>query len=99
MTMHDLPPNKYAVALAEATGAPLDGQLGLVLAWDGNSSSWRLAGLSAHQGMFDGHDGVWYWQRARVLSKHDPWSAWFCYDAARYLLLPVDFLSSPNLKS
>ena len=98
ITMHDLPPNKYAVVLAEATGAPLDGQLGLVLAWDGNSSSWRLAGLSAHQGAFDGHEGVWYWQRARVLSKDDPWSAWFCYDAARYLLLPVDFLSSPNLE-
>jgi hypothetical protein len=98
ITMHDLPPSKYALVLAEATGAPLDGQLGLVLAWDGSSSSWRLAGLSAHQGMFDGHDGVWYWQRARGLSSGDPWSAWFCYDAARYLLLPVDFLSSPNLQ-
>ena len=28
----------------------------------------------------------------------DPWSAWYCYDAARYLLLPLDFLSSPNLE-
>jgi hypothetical protein len=96
ITMHALPPGRYAVVLAEATGAPLDGQLGLILAWDG--SQWRLAGLSVHQGIFDGHDGVWYWSRARGLAQVDSWSAWYSYDAARYLLLPVDFLSSPNLE-
>jgi hypothetical protein len=26
------------------------------------------------------------------------WSAWFSYEAARYLLLPVDFISSPNME-
>jgi len=41
---------------------------------------------------------VWYWVRGRGLAKPDPWSAWYSYDAARYLLLPVDFLSSPNLE-
>ena len=97
ITMHALPPGKYAVVLADAAGAPLDGQLGLILAWDGGSQGWRLAGLSAHQGVFDGHDGVWYWARARALARPDPWSAWYSYDAARYLLLPVDFLTSPNL--
>ena len=25
-----------------------------------------------------------------------PWPAWFSYETARYLLLPVDFISSPN---
>jgi len=51
------------------------------------------------QGIFDGHDGVWYWARARELAKADmPWSAWYCYEAARALLVPVDFLSSPNLE-
>ena len=96
ITMHALPPGRYAVVLADATGAPLGGQLGIILAWDG--SAWRLAGLSAHQGIFDGHDGVWYWSRARGLAKVDPWSAWYSYDAARYLLLPLDFISSPNLE-
>jgi hypothetical protein len=95
ITMHALPPGRYAVVLADAAGAPLGGQLGIILAWDG--SSWRLAGVSARQGIFDGHDGVWYWSRARGLAKVDPWSAWYSYDAARYLLLPVDYLSSPNL--
>jgi hypothetical protein len=96
IAMHALPPGRYAVVLADATGAPLAGQIGVILAWDG--SAWRLAGLSVHQGIFDGHDGVWYWSRARGLAKVDPWSAWYLYDAARYLLLPLDFISSPNLE-
>lgn len=95
INMHSLPAGKYAVVLADATGAPLAGQLGLILAWD---NGWKLAGLSSHQGVFDGHDGVWYWTRARALAHGDPWSAWYSYDAARYLLVPVDFLTSPNLE-
>lgn len=96
INMHALPPGRYAIALADAAGARLAGQLGIVLAWDG--ASWRLAGLSAHQGVFDGHDGVWYWSRARALASVDPWSASYSYDAARFLLLPLDFISSPNLE-
>ncbi len=96
INMRSLPPGKYAVVIADATGAPLAGQLGIILAWDG--TNWRLAGLSAHQGVFDGHDGVWYWSRARGQAKVDPWDAWYSYDAARYLLLPFDFISSPNLE-
>jgi hypothetical protein len=98
LSMRALPPGKYAVALAEATGAALDGQMGLILAWGGNADGWKLAGISAHQGTFDGHDGVWYWTRARALGNNDPWSAWYTYDAAHYLLLPVDYISSPNLE-
>jgi len=96
MSMRALPPGRYAVMLADAADAQLAGQIGLVLAWDG--SSWKLAGLSVRQGKFDGHDGVWYWSHARELEKDQPWSAWFSYQAARYLLVPVDFISSPNLE-
>lgn len=98
ISMHALPPGKYGVVLAQAQGAPLDGQLGMILAWDSAGQGWKLAGLSAHQGVFDGHDGVWYWTRARALAHGDPWSAWYSYDAARYLLVPVDYLTSPNLE-
>jgi hypothetical protein len=98
VNMSALPPGRYAVALADAAGAPLAGQIGLVLAWDGAAKEWKLAGLTVRPGVFEGHDGVWYWVRGRALAKADPWSAWYSYDAARYLLLPVDFLSSPNLE-
>jgi hypothetical protein len=101
ITMRALPPGRYAVVLADAAGAPLGGQMGIILAWDptGAAATWRLAGLSVRQGVFDGHDGVWYWQRARELAKADlPWGAWYTYEVARSLLVPVDFLSSPNLE-
>ena len=101
MNMRSLPPGRYAVVLADAVGSPLAGQIGLVLAWDptGATAGWRLAGLTVRQGTFDGHDDVWFWTRARELIKDgQPWSAWFSYEAARYLAVPVDFLSSPNLE-
>ena len=101
VTMRALPPGRYAVVLADANGAALGGQLGLILAWDLTAANpaWKLAGLSVRQGIFDGHDGVWYWSHARELVRSDqPWSAWFSYEAARSLLLPVDFISSPNLE-
>lgn len=98
ITMQALPPGRYALALADAEGAKLAGQIGIILGWDGANGGWKLAGLSAHQGVFDGHDGVWYWTRGRALAHTDPWSAWYSYDAARYLLIPVSFLSSPNLQ-
>jgi hypothetical protein len=97
ITMSALPPGRYAVILADAIGSAQMAQMGLILAWDPTATAWKLAGLTIRPGEFDGHDGVWYWSRGRELAKVDPWSAWFAYDAARYLLLPVDFLSSPNL--
>ncbi len=99
ISMRQLPPGKYAVILANSAGAPLGGRLAIILAWDdAPPTGWKLAGLSAHQGIFDGHDGVWYWTRARALASADPWSAWYSYDLARYMLLPINFLSSPNLQ-
>ena len=96
--MRELPPGRYAVVLADAVGAPMAGQLGLILAWDQASSSWMLAGRTLRPGARDGHDGVWYWKRARDLAVADPWSAWYQYDIAHFLLLPVDFMTSPNLE-
>jgi hypothetical protein len=101
INMRALPPGRYAIVLADAAGAPLGGSLGLVLAWYGigADAGWKLAGLNVRQGVLDGHDGVWYWTRARELARDDqPWSAFYSYEAARYLLLPVDFISSPNLE-
>lgn len=97
ISMSALPPGRYAIAIADSAGSPMAGQMGFVLAWDGAANAWKLAGLTVRPGNFAGHDSVWYWVRGRSLAKSDPWSAWFSYDAARYLSLPVDFLSSPNL--
>jgi hypothetical protein len=99
LTMRALPPGRYAVVLADAAGAPNAGQLGLILVWDGPAAGWKLGGLTARPGALDGQDGVWWWTRARELAKADQaWAAWYAYEVARGLLVPVDFLSSPNLE-
>jgi hypothetical protein len=98
LSMHALPPGRYAVLLADALGSQFAGQVGLVLAWNPQASQWQLAGLSARPGALDAHDGVWYWKRARGLATADPWSAWYSYDLAAYVQLPFDFISSPNLQ-
>jgi hypothetical protein len=104
VTMRALPPGRYAVVLGEAAGSPNLGQIGFIFAWDRTEATpaWKLGGVAVRPGIFDGHDGVWYWSHARDLArtdmKYDPWSAWFSYEAARVLLLPVDFVSSPNLE-
>lgn len=100
ISMRSLPPGRYAVVLADAVGADLAGQIGIILAWDATGTpGWKLGGVSVRPGFLDGHDGLWYWTRARELgSLGMSWPAWYCYEAARYLLLPVDFISSPNLE-
>jgi len=101
LTMRALPRGRYAVVLADAAGAANAGQLGLILVWDGPASGWKLGGLTVRPGALDGHDGIWWWTHAREVTKADAsnsWTAWFSYEAARSLLLPVDFLSSPNLE-
>jgi hypothetical protein len=101
ITMRSLPPGKFAVVLADAAGAPMGGQIGMILALDttGSAPAWRLGGLSIRQGVFNAHDARWYWIRARELTRDNvPWAAFYCYDAARYLELPMDFISSPNME-
>lgn len=100
ITLRALPPGKYALLLANAPGAALGGQIGLILVWDPTTAApaWRLGGLSVRQGTIDGRDGVWFWTRARTAAAAGAgWAAYYNYDLARYLLLPVDFLSSPNM--
>ncbi|HEY2858339.1 MAG TPA: hypothetical protein VGJ21_07975 [Terracidiphilus sp.] len=104
ITLGNLPPGKFAVAQVYVMAAPpaggapaIAGQVAFILGLD--AGTWKLGGVFIRPAAFDGHDGVWYWQRARELSHSDsPWAAFYCYQAARYLLLPVDFISSPNLE-
>ena len=74
VSMHSLPPGKYAVILAYVLGAATPGQspsatvgqLGFILGLEGNS--WKLGGVFLRPGVLEGHDGVWWWQRARELT-------------------------------
>ncbi len=96
ISMRALPPGRYAVVLADAPGSALAGQMAFILAWDTNG--WKLGGVFIRPGVLGGHDSVWYWQQARQMAQAgSPWAAYYLYEAARFLSLPVDFISSPNL--
>lgn len=100
ISLRNLPAGRYALLIGDAEGAPLAGQVALILGVDTTAGGkWKLGGIFAREGALEGHDGIWYWRHARELAaKKAAWSAWFSYDAARWLLLPVDFLSSPHLE-
>jgi hypothetical protein len=100
ITIPQLPPGDYALAVVHATGVKQPQQLTMILANDpAGSTQWKLAGFFARPLTAGGHDGVWYWSRAREYAKnHQQWNAYFYYQTAVYLLSPVDFISSPNLE-
>ncbi len=114
INLRNLPAGRYALMIGDYAGAPLGGQLAVILGQDTTATSatasaasaagppataWKLGGLFAREGALEGHDGVWYWSRAREQAAHsNPWAAWFSYDTARWLLIPIDFLSSPHLE-
>jgi hypothetical protein len=103
VTIPGLPPGNYALATIHADGVAKPQQMGMILARDGApgtqaASGWQLAGFFTRPLTMLDHDGIWYWTRARELAKEGSrWSAYFYYQNARYLLMPVDFISSPNL--
>ncbi len=97
ITLQQLPPGKYALVLADAAGAPLAGQMAFILGMQ--AGAWKLGGVFIRPGALEGHDGVWYWDQARqAVTAGAPWAAYYLYETARYLSLPVDIISSPNLE-
>lgn len=100
VTIPNLPPGRYALAILHATGVKQPQQISLILQNDpAGSNTWKLAGFFARPMTLAGHDGIWFWRQARdYAAKKDNWDAYFYYQAALSLLQPVDFLSSPNLQ-
>jgi hypothetical protein len=95
-TIPGLPPGEYALALVHATGVAKPQQMGLLLMKNGG---WQLAGFFTKPLEVAGHDGVWYWTRARAFARNgQKWNAHFYYAIAAYLASPVDFLSTPNME-
>jgi hypothetical protein len=100
ISIPNLPPGKYALAVAHATGVKNPQALSMVMENDpAGSGSWKLAGFFVRPMTMGGHDGVWFWREARSYAeKKQLWDAYFYYQTAQFLLDPVDFLSSPNLE-
>lgn len=100
LTIPKLPPGNFVLAVIDATGIEQPQRLTMILQNDpSGSSQWKLAGLFLRPLTIAGRDGVWYWRKARELAEgKQNLDAFFYYQTARFLLDPVDFLSSPNLE-
>jgi hypothetical protein len=94
-TIPQLPPGHYAFTIVEATGVKNPQRLSMLLQM--NAGNWQLAGFFPRPLIAAGHDGVWYWQKAREYAKENQdWNAYFYFQTAAFLLLPADFIESSN---
>jgi hypothetical protein len=94
-----LPSGHFAFAIVESTGVKNPQRVSLLLEKSSpqNGGTWQLAGFFPRPLMSAGHDGVWYWAKAREYEKAGrPWTAYFYYQTAAYLLHPAEFLDSNN---
>jgi hypothetical protein len=93
-----LPPGRYVLAIFHAMGVAQPQQVSMLLSGDAGGS-WKLAGFFVRPWTAGGHDGIWYWKQAREYQqKKQDWNSYFYFKTAAYLLMPVDFVSSPNLE-
>ena len=98
LTFNGIPPGNYALAILHATGVKNPQQISLILAAT-PSNQWLLAGFYSKPMIEADHDGMWYWVSARrYVQNHGNLTAWLYYRIAQDLLVPLDFLSSPNLE-
>jgi hypothetical protein len=110
-SLPEIPPGHYAIAILHATGIAQPQQISFVFALPAaaigtgspaatqpSPESWMLAGLYVRPLTTAGHDGLWYWTRARAFTQaKQNWNAYFYLQTAESLLMPLDFVSSPNL--
>jgi hypothetical protein len=62
------------------------------------TSTWKLAGYYVRPGTINGHDGQWFWDKARQFKAQGQMlNAYYYYIQARQLLSPVDFMGTPQL--
>ena len=101
VTLGQLPPGEYALAIIHATGVPAPQQFALILenrAAPTTAAQWELAGFFVRPLTIAGHSELWFWDQARSLeSKNDHLSAYLYLQAAAELARPADLFSSNNL--
>ncbi len=101
ITLGQLPPGEYALAIVHATGVAAPQQFAFILqnmADGAAAAQWELAGFFVRPLTIAGHSELWFWDQARALkTKSAPLSAYLYYQAAAELARPADLFSSNNV--
>jgi hypothetical protein len=91
--LNSLPPGTYAVSTLDLTSAKGKSTLSFILQQVGGD--WKLGGVYAKESELTGHDEKWFETRAREFkAKGQKLNAWFYYQQARDLQVPVPFMST-----
>jgi hypothetical protein len=92
IVLTNLPPGDYAAVILDTEGK-VPYNVSFVL--QNMGADWKVAGFYAKSSQVAGHDGQWFWDRARDFkAKGKTRSAWLYYLEARELLSPVPFMST-----
>ena len=92
----DLAPGKYALVIQDVKSANGIYSVSMILEQAG--SDWKLGGYYVLPETIAGHDGQWYWNKAKEFkAKGQNLNAYMYYVEARQLMSPVRFMGTPQL--
>ena len=92
-----LAPGRYGFAIVDVTDGSAPWRLSFLLRQD--QGQWVMAGFYPKPLLAAGHDGLWYWTQARLLTaQKEHWNAWLYYQQAESLLRPTNFIQSTHLE-
>jgi len=92
-----LAPGRYGFAIVDVPDGSAPWRLSFLLRQD--QGEWVMAGFYPKPLLAAGHDGLWYWTQARLLTaQKEHWNAWLYYQQAESLLRPTNFIQSTHLE-
>ena len=92
-----LAPGRYGFAIVDVPDGSSPWRLSFLLRQD--QGQWVMAGFYPKPLLAAGHDGLWYWTQARMMTaQKERWNAWLYYQQAESLLRPANFIQSTHLE-
>jgi hypothetical protein len=92
-----LAPGRYGFAIVDVPDGSAPWRLSFLLRQD--QGQWEMAGFYPKPLLAAGHNGLWYWSQARLLTaQKEHWNAWLYYQQAESLLRPTNFIQSTHLE-
>jgi hypothetical protein len=93
ITIPNLPPGNYGLVVLDVATPKGPYTVTFILQQEG--TAWKLGGLFVRDEQIQGHNSAWFLQQAQAYkAKGQNLDAWFYYQEARMLMVPVDFMST-----
>lgn len=95
-SLPNLPPGRYGLVVQDVKTATEPHLVTFILQQEQTGGAWKLAGFPPpKQAKIQGHDAPWFLVKAREYkAKGQLQIAWFYYQQARSMVMPVDFITT-----